>query len=394
MAQPSAVGEARVLQPRSIEEAQEMVRQAPQVVPRGGGSKWGLADPPPQAQIVDTRGVAGVVEYDPSEFTLTALAGTPLSTIEALLAERGQYLPFDPPFVSAGATLGGAIASGISGPGRLRFGGARDFVLGIRFIDGEGRLVRGGGKVVKNAAGFDLPKLFCGSRGRLGLIVEATLKVFPRPPAFATVAVRYPSLSEAAAAVRSLLRSPLEPHAVDVLAPGLRLDAAAGLAGGVPLAPDEGERACTLLVRVGGPQGSLGAWLGRVQAFLGRKGEPITGEPERAVWEALRDLRWARGQPYLVRIHLAPALLETVEALLASLGAARHYSVGGNVAWAALAQEPDWDALARRLGASGTPAVVLRGAPPGRAWLKGLIGEAFARRVKAALDPKGRFGPL
>lgn len=394
MAQPSAVGEARVLGPRSIDEAQEMVRRAAQVVPRGGGSKWGLADPPAQAQVLDTRGMAGVVEYDPSEFTVTALAGTPLSTIEALLARQGQYLPFDPPFVSAGATLGGAIASGISGPGRLRFGGVRDFILGIRFIDGEGRLVRGGGKVVKNAAGFDLPKLFCGSRGRLGLIVEATLKVFPRPPAFATVAVRYPSFSEAAAAVRTLLRSPLEPHAVDVLAPGLRLDAAASLSGGEPVAPDEEERACTLLVRVGGPERSLEAWLGRVQALLGRMGDPVTGGPERAMWEALRDLRWARGHAYVVRIHMVPALLETVEALLAGLRAARHYSVGGNVAWVALAQEPDWDALARRLQALGTPAVVLRGAPPGRAWLTGLVGEAYARRVKAALDPEGRFGPL
>ena len=112
------------------------------------------------------------------------------------------------------------------------------------------------------------------------------------------------------------------------------------------------------------------------------------------MWEALRDLLWARGHAYVVRIHMVPALLETVEALLAGLRAARHYSVGGNVGWAALAQEPDWDALARRLRELGTPAVVLRGAPPGRTWLTGLVGESYARRVKAALDPKGRFGPL
>ena len=388
------MAEARVLQPRSIDETREMVLQADRVVPRGGGTKWGLADPPGQAPVLDMRAVAGVVEYDPSEFTVTALAGTPLSTLEALLAEQGQYLPFDPPFVSAGATLGGAIASGISGPGRLRFGGVRDFVLGVRFVDGEGRLVRGGGKVVKNAAGFDLPKLLCGSRGRLGLIVEATLKVFPRPPAFATLVVRCAGFAEAAAAVRSLLRSPLEPLSVDVLPPGLSLHTDAGPADGVRVAPDDEERGCTLLVRVAGPERSLGAWLDRVEAHLGRHGERITGSGERALWEALRDLRWADGRASVVRIHMVPSLLEPVEALLTRSGALRHYSVGGHVAWAAWPRGPDWDTLARQLAGLGAPAVVLRGAPPGRTWLTGLVGEGFARRVKAALDPHGRFGPL
>src|SRR5439155_368623 len=131
--------------------------------------------------------LSGIVEYEPSEFTFTALAGTPLKAIIAALAERGQYLPFDPPLADAGATLGGTIAAGLSGPGRVRFGGLRDFILGVRFVDGEGRILRMGGKVVKNAAGFDLPKFFVGSAGRFGVLAEITFKVFPRPAATRTL---------------------------------------------------------------------------------------------------------------------------------------------------------------------------------------------------------------
>ena len=109
-------------------------------------------------------GLNGVLEYEPSEFTFTALAGTPVRDIAAILAERGQYLPFDPMLVGAGSTLGGTVASGLSGPGRFRFGGLRDFILGVRFVDGGGRLLRLGGKVVKNSAGFDVPKFFVGRR--------------------------------------------------------------------------------------------------------------------------------------------------------------------------------------------------------------------------------------
>src|SRR5207253_308179 len=134
-----------------------------------------------------TAGLRGITEYDPSEFTFTAGAGTPVREIVAALAERGQYLPFDPMLADAGATLGGTVAAGLSGPGRFRFGGLRDFILGVQFVDGEGRVLRMGGKVVKNAAGFDLPKFFVGSVGRFGILTELTFKVFPRPVATRTL---------------------------------------------------------------------------------------------------------------------------------------------------------------------------------------------------------------
>src|SRR5947208_13328723 len=171
--------------PSSVTELVEAVRSAPRVLAIGAGTK-------PRLSAVDcakisTRNLSGIIEYEPSEFTFTALAGTPISDITAALAERGQYLPFDPLLVRAGATLGGTVAAGLNGPGRFRFGGLRDFILGVKFIDGLGRLLRLGGKVVKNAAGFDVPKFMVGSLGRFGVLTEITFKVFPRPAATHTL---------------------------------------------------------------------------------------------------------------------------------------------------------------------------------------------------------------
>ncbi|MBI4768870.1 MAG: FAD-binding protein, partial [Chloroflexi bacterium] len=154
--------------PTTIAEVRDAVRSLPRLLPRGGGSKPALSIPPEGVAALDLSGLTGLLEYDPAEFTFTALAGTPLSEVLAALSANGQYLPFDPPFAARGATLGGAVAAGLSGPGRYRYGGVRDFILGVRLVDGNGDLVRGGGKVVKNAAGFDIPKLMVGSLGQLG----------------------------------------------------------------------------------------------------------------------------------------------------------------------------------------------------------------------------------
>ena len=359
-----------------------MVRAHRVVLARGAGTKWGLADPPAGAAVLATGRLAGVREYEPAEFTLTALAGTPLSELERVLGEEGQYLPFDPPFVGQGATLGGAVASGLSGPCRLRYGGLRDFILGVRFVDWQGRLVRGGSRVVKNAAGFDLPKLFCGSRGRLGVLVEATFKVFPRPETYRTVGFSFKERSEAAAALRQLLRSPVEPHAVDLLPPG----STAG--------PQAQEGTWGLWVRVGGREGAARAQAEKVQQLLGRAGETLAEEEEAAFWRRLRDLEWVPPQAAVVRLHTVPGQLEGVDRALERLGALRHYSLGGNIAWAAFTEPPAWDELAAAAAQLQVPALVLRGAPPGRVRLTGLTGEPFARRVKEALDPEGRFGPL
>src|ERR1700731_1366035 len=133
-----------LLAPASVPELVEVVRSCPRLLVLGAGTKPRLSEV--NVTKVSTLRLRGIVEYEPSEFTFTAMAGTPLRDLADILAARGQYLPFDPLFVEAGATLGGTVAAGVSGPGSLRFGGLRDFILGMRFVDGLGRSLRMGGK--------------------------------------------------------------------------------------------------------------------------------------------------------------------------------------------------------------------------------------------------------
>jgi glycolate oxidase FAD binding subunit len=155
--------------------------------PRGGGSKdfYGRE---PAGEVLDTRPYAGVVSYAPTELVITARAGTPLSELEATVAGAGQMLAFEPPHFGPGATLGGAVAAGLSGPRRAAAGALRDYVLGVTILDGRGEVLRFGGEVMKNVAGYDVARLVTGSLGTLGLILEVSLKVLPRPVAEATLA--------------------------------------------------------------------------------------------------------------------------------------------------------------------------------------------------------------
>lgn len=147
---------------------------------RGSGSKdfYGLAL---IGDVLDTRTLTGIVDYEPTELVLTARAGTPLREVETALAQAGQMLAFEPPHFGPEATLGGCIASGFSGPRRAAAGSARDFVLGVRMVNGIGEALHFGGQVMKNVAGYDLSRLMTGSFGTLGVITEVSLKVLPRP---------------------------------------------------------------------------------------------------------------------------------------------------------------------------------------------------------------------
>ncbi len=166
--------------------------------------------------MLDLRDLTGITSYDPAECVVTVLAGTPVQQVVETLAAHGQYLPWDPPIAGAGATVGGMIASGLSGPGRYRYGGVRDFVIGARFVDGRGRLIASGGQVVKNAAGFLMHHALVGSTGRLGVIAEVSLKVFPRPEATCTLVARADSLAAALAAHERLRLANLDLDALDL----------------------------------------------------------------------------------------------------------------------------------------------------------------------------------
>jgi glycolate oxidase FAD binding subunit len=170
---------------------------------RGGGSKDFHALQL-QGDILDTRALSGIVSYEPSELVVTVRAGTPLAELEALLAAQGQCLAFEPPhFANAQgdvATVGGMVAAGWSGPARASVGAVRDFVLGIEIINGKAELLRFGGTVMKNVAGYDVSRLMAGSWGTLGLITEVSLKVLPVAPGEATL--RFDGISQAQALQR------------------------------------------------------------------------------------------------------------------------------------------------------------------------------------------------
>ncbi|MFM8865219.1 MAG: glycolate oxidase subunit GlcE [Limnohabitans sp.] len=153
---------------------------------RGGGTKdfWGA---PLQGEVLDTRACAGIISYEPSELVVTARCGTTLAELEAALAEKGQCLAFEPPHFGPGATVGGMVAAGLSGPARASVGAVRDFVLGVRMVNGQGDDLTFGGQVMKNVAGYDVSRLLAGSWGTLGIVTEVSLKVLPLAPAEATL---------------------------------------------------------------------------------------------------------------------------------------------------------------------------------------------------------------
>jgi glycolate oxidase FAD binding subunit len=353
----------------TVEEVQDAVRSVEpgvRLLPFAGGSKPGLSGSAREdVERLDLSGLSGVLEYDPAELTLTALAGTPVREVAAALAAHGQYLPFDPVFVAAGATLGGVVAAGASGPGAWRHGGVRDFVIGVRFVDSEGRLITGGGKVVKNAAGFELPKLMVGSIGRLGVIVQLSFKVFPAPPATVTLEFEFGSLERAAAAATLLARGPMELEALEIL-PGGRL-----------------------LARLGGRSETLGVRWARLASVLDA---PVTVvDDDLGLWRDAAELAWVPAGSTLVRVGLSIRQVVTLDAALALVGGVEvRYGIGGTVAWISWPAGVPLSELDAILGGFGLPGMVLIG-PPDRPLIGPSTGGAFGARVTQALDPSSRF---
>lgn len=165
---------------------------------QGGNSLYFYGEAAARGQVLDTRAHTGVVSYEPSELVVTVRAGTPLSELEALLAEQAQCLAFEPPRYRAAndshsqATVGGAVACGLAGPARAVAGGVRDHVLGVQMINGKGECLSFGGQVMKNVAGYDVSRVLAGSMGTLGLITDVSLKVLPQAPAEVTLACPLP----------------------------------------------------------------------------------------------------------------------------------------------------------------------------------------------------------
>ena len=332
---------------------------------RGGGSKdfyGGMLS----GELLDTSGYRGIVAHEPTELYLTARCGTPLAEVEAQLAEGGQMLPFEPPCalgrgegaVGQGgtATVGGTLAAGLSGPRRQQAGAVRDFVLGVKLIDGRGQVLEFGGQVMKNVAGYDVSRLLAGSLGTLGLVAEVTFKVLPRPPREMSLAFEM-SEDKALAALNRWGGQPL-PLSASFWHDG------------------------RLVLRLSG----AGAAVEAARSVLG--GE-VLADP--GFWSAVREQRHAAfAGEVLWRL-----VLPTTAPPLALPGATA-LEWGGGQRW--LAGDLDPEAVRSAAARAGGHAVLFRApeslrcrvgafAPPAPALL------ALHRRVKRVFDPRGIFNP-
>lgn len=341
----------------------------------GGRTKAFLADPaPPESRSLDTTPYAGIVAYEPTELVITAKAGTPLEALEAVLAESGQSLAFEPPRFGPGATLGGMVASGLSGPARASAGALRDFVLGVHLINGQGQYLEFGGQVMKNVAGYDVSRLLAGSMGALGVMTQVSLKVLPLAPT--EVTLRF-ALSQAEA-LKQLARWRGQP---------LPLSASCWVLDGSHVV--EG----TLYVRLRGAVAAVEAASQMMSTTAG--GERLDSVATAADWAACRDQRLPFFQPppsnasALWRLSVAP----TTPPLLAEWPTLVEWHGGLRWVWAPLdaatrlrewAQAAGGHATVFRLPATPT-AEVTRFTP--------LAGPLLAihQRLKDAFDPAGIF---
>jgi len=357
------------IRPTSVEEVVAAVRQHERIHVVGAATKSAMAARRCDATRMEMTSLSGVVDHQPSEFLITALAGTTIAELQKTLDAHGQYFPFDPPLVEAGATIGGTVAAGLSGPGRLKYGGVRDFVMGIRLVDGTASVVTGGGRVVKNAAGYDLPKLMVGSGGFLGPIVEVTLKIFPRPAIESSLRIKVADFDTAISLQSTLARSAVELTALD-------------------LVPD-----ATLLVRISGDESAVAVSIGRIEkiaiehstsAVVDRCGQDV------ALWSPLLDASWLDAGDRLVRVPLPPVKLADLERSLAEAIVPRRYSVAGNLAWVrwpAARPLAQLDELLRFHSIGGT--VLIGQASQYRLGVRG--NASVTARIKSALDPSGKF---
>ncbi len=235
------------------------------VVPWGGGTKMGIGAPPPRLGVVlMLKRMNRLLEHEPGDLTATVETGITLSALQGELGKRGQWLSLDPAHADK-ATLGGVLSSNAAGPRRHLYGSCRDLLIGVTVITAAGATVKGGGKVVKNVAGYDLPKLFIGAFGTLGVIVEATVKLRPRPDADRLVIARFARLKEAGAAARAVMASDLLPSALDLLdgealrALGQGSGDGAALLMGVDGIPEQVEWQCAEVERLLRPQALVDA---------------------------------------------------------------------------------------------------------------------------------------
>ena len=353
------------MRPASEVELSEMIRSAEPLVIRGGGTRSiGAA----VGAVLETGGMSGVELYEPGALTLVARAGTSLAKVEALLAAERQRLAFEVPDMRAllgregVSTIGGVVAANASGPRRVQVGACRDALLGVRFVDGAGAVIKNGGRVMKNVTGYDLVKLLAGSHGSLGVLTEVAFKVQALPEAAVTL-VSERGLAEGLAALRVALGSPYD-------------ISGAGYAQG-----------CAM-IRVEGMAGSVAYRAGALEQALGGDWQRIDGGD---LWQGLRDVQAFAGVAGAVwRLAVKPT---EAARIITGLGLQAMVDWGGGLVWLL---DPTGAADVRAAVAGHGHATLVRALP-------GMTAAAFPPEaagvaaltagLRAKFDPRGIFNP-
>lgn len=356
----------------------------------GGGTRAGLGRPSQTAETVSMRGLDGIVFYEPAEMVVCARAGASLAAVEAMLAERNQILPFEPPdhrrlYGSSGApTIGAVAACNLSGSRRISAGAARDSLIGVRFVNGVGEAIKSGGRVMKNVTGLDLVKLSAGAHGTLGALTEVTFKLLPRPETSATLVLHDLDDARAIQVLSQALGSPFE------------VSGAAHLPAGVG-----GDRARTLL-RIENFENSVTYRIAELRKLVGGDAT-LDDAASRALWRDISECAFfaAPDSRAIWRVSTAPSRAPDLVRLIQRSGAVAHfYDWGGGLVWLAVdasddARENDVRAAVATCGGHATLARAPDEVRAHVAVFQPLADPLMklTRGVKASVDPDGLLNP-
>jgi glycolate oxidase FAD binding subunit len=390
--------------PQSEEEAAEFIRSHARVgVPlaiSGGDTRAGFGNAVAASARLRSTGLTGIVAYNPGEMVMTVRSGTPVAEVEAALAANNQMMAFEPmdhrPLMATSGepTIGGVFAANVSGPRRLIAGAARDSLLGIRFINGKGEIVKAGGRVMKNVTGLDLAKVMAGSHGTLGLLTEVTFRVPPAPKTEATLVVSGLNDAEAAGAMAAAMALPVEVSGAAHLPLTVTWKF---IEGKLP----EGEATA---LRIEGLPASVEVRMEKLSVAMSAFGQVarLDFEQSSRLWREIRDvLPFADGTERPVwRVSVAPGIgHQLVAALRLEAGVDAFYDWQGGLVWLRMEADPDGSLIRGFIQAlGGGHATLLRASAAARA------GEAsfqpqpeavalLSQRVKASFDPAGIFNP-
>ncbi|MBC7133746.1 MAG: glycolate oxidase subunit GlcE [Roseovarius sp.] len=362
--------------PRTEAELAAIIREARAPLRIEGGGTRPIGGPTNGARL-STSAMRGIALYEPGALTLVVGAGTPLAEVEAALAAEGQRLAFEPMDhrgllgTEGTPTIGGVVAANVSGPRRVQVGACRDFLLGVRFVDGAGRIVRSGGRVMKNVTGYDLAKLMAGSYGTLGVLTEVALKVLPAPQAAASLTLRGLDDTRAIAALARALGSPFE------------VTGAAHL-------PGKGET----LLRIEGFAESVAYRAGRLRELLAGFGTvTVEDDPEAvaACWRDIRDVAAFHGRAGDVwRLSVKPTDAPGIVAGLGGVEALHDW--GGGLIWL-LAPEGRGQAIRAAVAARGGHATRVRGTGADAFHPRPAPVAALEAGLRRRFDPRGLFNP-